>query len=142
MGLIVTAKKSGRGMIRPFGTYSNEQAGAKLYIGDHELTVSTGGRVNIPKKLMDQGIKGNDGRMRLEIAFRTSAGDDDYWMHVEGKISKPFPENADKETGEKATTREIRDKYETSGEMIEALEAGIEAGEITPSEIGEKNWSP
>jgi len=139
MGLIVVQRTDGRGGIKPFGTYGKEQAGAKVYIGERELTVTKDGRVNIPKSIMKQGIQGTDGRYRLEISFRTNPGID-HWKQVQGKVQKPFVENKDAETGTKATYKEIT-KAESSEEMIAELEGGLESGEITPRETGEKNWS-
>lgn len=70
--ITVIAKTDGRGQIRPFGSYGKAQAGAMVKIGDKEYKVTSSGRVNIPKKIMeDYGTKGDDGRNRIEIKFAT-----------------------------------------------------------------------
>ena len=97
--IIVVARKDGRGGVRPFGSYNKTQAGATVSIMNKDYKVTTDGRVNIPKSIMDKGIKGADGRMRIEMRFATKSvvisGKKDYWNTVIAEVRKPVKKYAD-----------------------------------------------
>ena len=127
--VIVVARKDGRGGIEPFGTFSKAQAGAKVQIGDKSYTVTKDGRVNIPKFIMDTGIKGTDGRMRLAIGFRTEKGGDG-WKQVKAITLKP----------------DILNGSSVKGDRIKSLptsnQEDKERGVLTPKDSMDYNWSP
>ncbi len=97
----VVAKTDGRGQVRPFGKYTKKQAGAMVKIGDKEYKVTKSGRVNIPKKVMEEfGIKGADGRNRINIKFATKRTlDGDHTMKVHTQIYRPLDEQRDRGHG-------------------------------------------
>lgn len=104
--IIVTARKDGRGGIKPFGNYGKTQAGAMVDIGGKKYKVTKDGRVNIPKKIMNNwGIKGKDGRMRIAVDFSTKrstakrGGASNHWKQVAAVISTPGKESKDAKTG-------------------------------------------
>ena len=67
---IVRARSDGRGGIRPFNTFSSEEAGQRVTIGGQSVKVSSDGRINISKSIMDKfGATGSDGRKRISIQF-------------------------------------------------------------------------
>lgn len=97
--IIVVARADGRGGCKPFGTYSKEQAGSMVTIGAKDYKVTSDGRVNIPKSIMEEyGRKGTDGRNRIEIHFATESGKD-YWKNVKTQIGKPVERYKDAKTG-------------------------------------------
>ena len=111
--VIVRARaKDGRGGIRPFGTYGKHQwrkgkGGAWVEIGRKRYKVTTDGRVNIPKKIMDKwGITGEDGRKRIAIDFssKQSTGkkgeESNHWKDLAATISTPGKESKDAKTGD------------------------------------------
>ena len=105
--VIVVARKDGRGGIKPFGTYSKRQKGAKVEIGKKQYKVTSDGRVNIPKKVMNElGIMGNDGRMRVAIDFTSKQSiskkgeETNHWKVLAATISKPGMESRDSKTGD------------------------------------------
>lgn len=89
--ITVVAKTDGRGQVRPFGVYNKEQAGAMVTIGNRDYKVTSSGRVNIPKRIMEEfGTKGDDGRNRIEIKFATRRTvDGDHTQKVHTKIFRP-----------------------------------------------------
>lgn len=99
--ITVIAKTDGRGQIRPFGSYTKNQAGAMVQIGDKSYKVTSSGRVNIPKKIMEQfGTMGDDGRNRIEIKFatkRTVGGDHTQNLHTQ--IFRPRDNNKNNPQG-------------------------------------------
>ena len=104
--VVVVARSDGRGGIKPFGTYGREQAGAKVWIGEKQFTVTRDGRVNIPKNIMQTGIKGSDGRMRISIGFRAPSlaeGGKDRWKDVKSVVVKPSKEDKNAVQGSKIT---------------------------------------
>ena len=126
---IVRAKSDGRGMIRPFGTYSKAQGGSTLKIGNKTIKVTPDGRANIPKSFMEKyGVAGKDGRKRLLITFKTEPrkkGGPEHWKKVFGRISQPRAEYKNMETG--TQTRKFKFK---------------QAKELQPSDTIDQNWSP
>ncbi len=120
---IVSARIDGRGGIHPFGTYGKSQSGSKVDIGGKTYTVTKDGRVNIPKSIMDKGIKGKDGRMRLAIQFSTQNGIEG-WKNVKAITSKPLKIDANKITGDKVSKHRLKDR-----------------DELLPKDSGEVNWS-
>jgi bifunctional DNA-binding transcriptional regulator/antitoxin component of YhaV-PrlF toxin-antitoxin module len=100
---VVVARSDGRGGIKPFGTYGKGQAGSTVQIGDIKYKVTSDGRVNIPKAVMNKfGTDNKEGRKVLQIDFRTQkTGEKDYWKDVKSMITRPAPENVEKETGDK-----------------------------------------
>jgi len=111
--MIVVARKDGRGGVRPFGKYNKSQAGATVTIMDKEYRVTSDGRVNIPKAVMNKGRGGKDGRMRIEIQFATKSvllsGREDYWNKVIATVRKPVPEYADVNQGYRVRQSTIND---------------------------------
>jgi bifunctional DNA-binding transcriptional regulator/antitoxin component of YhaV-PrlF toxin-antitoxin module len=91
VNLIVRAQKNGKGIIKPFGTYDKNQAGAMVTIGNKKYKVNKEGKINIPKKIMEEhGIKGKDKRNRIVIKFASGhAQDKNYWKDVSAMIFKP-----------------------------------------------------
>lgn len=99
--ITVVAKTDGRGQVRPFGKYNKDQAGAMVKIGNKEYKVTSTGRVNIPKKIMEKyGEKGNDGRNRIHIKFATKRTvDGDHTQKVHTQIFRPKFDVKDSEQG-------------------------------------------
>lgn len=65
---VVCARSDGRGGFSPFRTHPSAHAGEEVAIGDRFVKVSSDGRVNIPKALMEKvGTKGEDGRYRVVV---------------------------------------------------------------------------
>lgn len=74
---VVVARSDGRGGLRIPVYHSKSLVGKTIMIGKKRLTVTTDGRVNIPKKVMDEyGTRVKDGRMAIaiDIGFRGVAG--------------------------------------------------------------------
>lgn len=66
--IVVRARADGRGGFSPFRTHPSAHAGEEVAIGNHFVKVSSDGRVNIPKALMEQvGTRGEDGRYRVVV---------------------------------------------------------------------------
>lgn len=66
--IVVRARADGRGGFSPFRTHPSAHAGEEVAIGNKFVKVSSDGRVNIPKALMEQvGTKGADGRYRVVV---------------------------------------------------------------------------
>ena len=129
--LIVVARNDGRGGIKPFGTYSKQQAGAKVYIGEKSYTVTKDGRVNIPKSIMDKGIKGSDGRMRISIGFRTDSvqfASLDRWKSVKSVIVKPDKADKNALQGSKISKFKLNRKGKDE--------------DLKPLDTKDYNWSP
>lgn len=124
MPVIVTAKKDGRGMIAPFGTFGKPQAGANVTIGEKSYKVTKDGRVNIPKKIMETGIKGDDGKYRISIGFASEKGKEG-WKSVKTVIVKP--DNVDKNTN--------------TGQKIKRFDEK-RPDDLVPSDIPDYSWSP
>lgn len=90
---IVKERSDGRGGIKPFNSYNKRQSGASVMVGNKKLKVTSDGRVNIPKSIMQQyGIKGDDGRLRIAMTFATDGGKNG-WKDVGGIVVNP-PERA------------------------------------------------
>ena len=129
---IVRADNKGRGHARPFGSYKKSQAGAMVEIGDKKYKVSTDGRVNIPKKIMNNfGVKGKDGRMRIAIDFSSKAGKKG-WKKVAAGIVKPGQASKNLKTNDPA----LFDKYTMKGQP--KLE---ETEEYLPESDEDYNWT-
>lgn len=88
---IVRERADGRGGLRPFNSYTSGQKGAKVLIGDKRYTVTSDGRVNIPKSVMQKyGIKGDDGRLRVAMTFTTpKLQNKDGWKKPVAKVTTP-----------------------------------------------------
>lgn len=104
--VIVVARKDGRGGIKPFGKYGKRQKGATVEIGNKKYKVTTDGRVNIPKKIMDEwGITGTDERKRIAIDFASKQStskkgeESNHWKVLAATISTPGMESKDANTG-------------------------------------------
>lgn len=73
---IIKARSDGRGGARPFGLkpqVSKHFIGSMFNLGGKQYKVTTDGRINIPKKVMnDLGITGDDGRKRITMTFASS----------------------------------------------------------------------
>ena len=124
---VVSARSDGRGGFRPFGSYGASQAGATVSIGDNRYKVGVDGRVNIPKSIMEQyGVRGDDGRMRVNVEFATQAGADG-WSEVGAVISRPSILDKNSATGA------LAGRISVSDPTFSALE---------PYDSGDYNWSP
>lgn len=121
----VVARSDGRGGIKPFGVYGAKQAGAKVTIGDKEYKVTSDGRVNIPKAIMDKyGIENSEGLKVVNIRFATRPGKDN-WKNVIAEIKTPTEDNKDKKTGEIAVKQRI----------------GKDRNELEPKDSSDINWN-
>ena len=110
--VIVRARKDGRGGIKPFGKYTKRQwekgkGGAWVEIGKKKYKVTSDGRVNIPKKIMNEfGVTGKDGRKRVAIDFASKQStskkgkESNYWKQLAATISTPGHDSKDASTGE------------------------------------------
>ena len=86
--VIVTARSDGRGGFSPFVKHGKSHAGETVYVGGVGRKVSSDGRVNIPKALMESvGVQGADGRYR--VAVETGARTEDGKVEVGLFITKP-----------------------------------------------------
>lgn len=120
---IVKARSDGRGGIKPFNTYNKMQAGAYVTIGDTKIKVTSDGRVNIPKVVMDKyGIAGDDGRKRIGITFTTKGGKEG-WKDVKAMVLTP----------------QDKDKNGKQGNTIK--KAGMKGGVLKPSDGSDYTWS-
>jgi len=120
---IVRARSDGRGGIKPFNTYTSAQAGAYVTIGDTRIKVTSDGRMNIPKSIMDKyGITGDDGRKRVGITFTTGGGKN-AWKDVKAMVLKPLEKDRD---GRQGTT---------------IKKAGSQGGVLKPSDGSDYTWS-
>lgn len=118
--ITVVAKTDGRGQVRPFGTYKGiskktgemNQFGAMVRIGTKEYKVTKSGRVNIPKKVMEEyGTMGDDGRNRIEIKFATRRTvDGDHTLSVHTKIFRPRETNKNFKQGDKPHFMSLNDE--------------------------------
>lgn len=62
--------KDAKGVIHSAAERSREKAGEKVSIGDFHATVTSDGRINIPKRVMDKyGAIGKDGRRQVDVQF-------------------------------------------------------------------------
>ena len=124
---VVAARSDGRGGFRPFGSYGASQAGATVSIGDVRYKVGVDGRVNIPKAVMEQyGVRGDDGRMRVNVEFATQKGIDG-WKDVAAVISRPSVLDKNSATGA------LSGRISVSDPTFAALE---------PFDSGDYTWSP
>jgi hypothetical protein len=121
---IVVARNDGRGGVHPFGTYKKGQAGYTVAIGDKKYTVGKDGRLNIPKKVMDEyGIIGKGGRRTIEIVFAWH-GEGGALADVGATIATPHPDMKNAETGD------IARGFADEPHLLE------------PADSGDYNWSP
>jgi len=98
---IVRERSDGRGGMRPFGTYGKKQAGGTVQIGAKKYKITKDGRVNIPKKIIKEyGVKGKDGRLRIEINFSSKKGVSG-WLDLAATVSRPHSVSKDLGTGVK-----------------------------------------
>lgn len=120
---IVKARSDGRGGIKPFNTYTKAQKGAYVTIGDTKIKVTSDGRLNIPKSVMDKyGITGDDGRKRIGITFTTGGGKEG-WKDVKALVLKP----------------QEKDKNGKQGTTIK--KAGSQGGVLKPVDGSDYTWS-
>lgn len=118
MPAIVVARSDGRGGIIPYGTFSKNQAGAKVQIGEKQYTVTRDGRINIPKAVMNRGIKGSDGRMRIGIGFASEKGIDG-WKELKSVIVKPDANDKNAKHGERISKFDLqRNKKEKTKDLV------------------------
>ena len=123
---IAVARSDGRAGLRPFGTYTAKQAGAKVSFGDKVATVGKDGRVNIPKDIMKEyGIKGEDGRYRIAVSFSSKPG------------------TSGKELAAVVTTPPESMRNAKTGDIISPEKwRGVEYRGLLPREFPDYNWSP
>lgn len=96
---IVRERADGRGGLRPFNSYTSAQKGATVQIGDKNYAVTSDGRVNIPKSVMQKyGIKGDDGRLRIAMQFSADGGNDG-WKKAAAQVMTPPIEYKNAEQG-------------------------------------------
>lgn len=123
---IVTQRIDGRGGIKPFGTFKGGQQGAGVMIGDKTYKVTSDGRVNIPKSIMDKfGVEGSDGRKRVTIHFSAGKGKEG-WKDVSAAIKKPVDDDRDKRTGAVVTKHRV----------------GVDRNVLKPKDSPDRTWSP
>ena len=132
--VIVVARKDGRGGIKPFGTYGKRQKGASVQIGNKKYKVTSDGRVNIPKKIMDKwGRTGHDGRKRIAIDFASKPSTSkkgkasNHWKELAATISKPGMESKDSKTGDFA--------------LYDMDEAELIVDELVPESDADYHWT-
>jgi len=122
----VVARADGRGGLKPFGTYGAKQAGAMVRIGDKDYKVTTDGRVNIPKSIMDTyGELNKQGRRVINIKFKTAPGKD-HWKQVDAEIKRPDKSTVGQRTGSKPRKMNIKDYVD----------------ELQPKDSNDGSWSP
>ena len=85
----VTQRSDGRGGIRPFGNYSKGQAGAEVKIGEQIYKVTTDGRVNIPKSIMEKYGVGEPGKKSIGISFSAARKTEGGWRNVSAVVYTP-----------------------------------------------------
>lgn len=122
--LIVTARADGRGGIKPFGKYGKKQAGAMVQIGDKKYKVTKDGRVNIPKRVMNNyGVTGKDGRKRIAINFSTKPGTKtkENWKNVAAVISVPDKASRNLKTGTRPLVGDP-EQYDDSDDLMPETE--------------------
>lgn len=126
---IVTARSDGRGGSRPFGVEpkKSESFIGKLFnIGGRDIKVTTDGRLNIPKKIMDSfGITGKDGRKRITITYTSTGKMPGKERKYAGFINKPLAKDKNRKNGWKVTQPRLKTKR------------GLKS-----ADSGDYNWSP
>jgi hypothetical protein len=121
---VVAARSDGRGGFRPFGTFTGRQKGTEVQIGNRNYKVAVDGRVNIPKKVMNQlGVMGDDGRMRVTIEFASAPSSMD--IDAIGAVVSSVPTEM-----RNAMTGDILPKTMLPDSVLE------------PADAGDYNWSP
>lgn len=104
---IVKARVDGRGGARVFGLnpeLTKSFIGKTFNIGGKNLKVTTDGRVNIPKKIMNEyGITGNDGRKRVTITY-SSKIDRASKRSYAGFVNKPLAKDKNRSNNWKTAT--------------------------------------
>lgn len=125
---IIAARNDGRGGVRVFGLSpqaSKGMVGKSFHIGDKVIKITTDGRINIPKSIMnDYGITGNDGRKRVTISFSSTSkrkGE----RRFAGYINKPLARDKNRKNGWKVISP--RKKTDRA---------------LKPSDSRDYNWSP
>ncbi len=121
MPVIVVARADGRGGIEPFGVSGENRkgfVGAHVAIGEKTYTVTKDGRVNIPKSVMETGIKGSDGRYRIAIGFNSGTGKNG-WKDLKAVVVKPSEENITSRKGEPLKKFVRKRKDLVPGDVIE-----------------------
>lgn len=78
MRVIVTSRKDGRGLVKPFAG-DKDHSGEPFFIGNEELTIGKDNRVYIPRRIMDSlGFLRADGSRA--VVLETGA------THLEGEL--------------------------------------------------------
>lgn len=125
---IVKARVDGRGGARVFGLkpeLTKHFIGNLLNIGGKDYKVTTDGRVNIPRAIMDKyGVLGNDKRRRIVITY-ASKTDRQGKRTFAGYVSKPLAKDKNRASNWKvAYPRKKTDRA------------------LKPADSGDYNWSP
>lgn len=125
---IVKARNDGRGGARVFGLnpeLTKKFIGKQFQIGNKSYKVTTDGRINIPKSIMNKyGIMGNDGRRRVSITW-SSQWNRKKEVTYAGFVNKPL----------------AKDKNRTPNWKVTKPRKTTKRG-LKPSDGVDYNWSP
>ena len=103
---IVVSRADGRGGLRIPVQHPKDLAGARFSIAGKALTITTDGRVNIPKSIMEKyGSRLPDGRYALAVDVGYRYTDDE--LRVGAYINKDLLPPADVKTGDTFSYRNI-----------------------------------
>ena len=102
----VISRGDGRGGLRIPAAHARDFAGERLDIGGRSVGITTDGRANIPKKIMEEhGVRLPDGRYALavDVGYRYTENS----LRVGAYINKDLLPPADVKTGETFSYRDI-----------------------------------
>lgn len=105
---IVVSRADGRGGLRIPVQHSKDFSGKRFVIAGKALTITTDGRVNIPKSVMEKyGSRMPDGRYALavDVGFRYDADE----LRVGGYINELGKVKTDYKTGDTITYSDVID---------------------------------
>lgn len=127
---IVRQRSDGRGGARPFGLevgIGQSFVGKYFNIGGKNVKVTTDGRLNISKAIMEKhGIIGKDGRKRVTITYAsTESRSGKEKRKYAGFIHKPLAKDKNRKNGWKVTMPRQKTKRG-----------------LKPAESGDYTWSP
>lgn len=132
--ILVKACKAGYGKVKPFGTYSKAEHGAKVFIGKKQYNVDKNGYVTIPKKVMNStGNKDKSGRQNVVVQFSAKPGVDG-WKETSAIIIKPLAKSMTLKNGARIGNIGIgKAKRKKNNEYTNRL---------IPADFVEQNYSP
>ena len=102
----VISRGDGRGGLRIPAAHARDFSGERLDIGGRSVGITTDGRANIPKKIMEEhGVRLPDGRYALavDVGYRYTENS----LRVGAYINKDLLPPADVKTGETFSYRDI-----------------------------------